>query len=207
MQRILKGLLLPLICLWAFTAQAATQPPPVAVIQSTANSMVSALKANQSQLKSNPNVVYQLVKRIVLPRVDVNLMSQMVLGRNTWKSATPAQRKQFVNQFTNLVIGTYASAFASYTDETVRVFPMRSYKPDQNRAEVNSVIVRSKGPNVPVNYRLLRRGSSWKIYDFSVEGVSLVRSFRSQFADELSKGNLNSLNQRLEAHNKKLKNA
>lgn len=181
---------------------------PEQLIQKTADQMIAGLKANQPQLKSNPDIIYKLVKQVVLPNVAVQGMSRAVLGRNTWSTATPAQKQQFVNSFTNLVIGTYASAFAAYTNETVKVFPIRGgVAADAIVAQVKTVIQRSDGPDIPVNYNLVKLNGQWKIYDFSVEGVSLVQSFRTQFASELSNGNLQTLLARLDAHNKRLQNA
>lgn len=181
---------------------------PEQLIQQTADQMIAGLQANQPKLKSNPQIIYNLVKKIVLPQVAADGMARAVLGKNTWKTATPQQKKEFVSQFTNLVIGTYASAFQSYTNETVKVYPIRGgVAAGQYVTQVKSIIKRSDGPNIPVSYNLVKLNNQWRIYDFSVEGVSLIQSFRSQFANELSNGNLDSVISKLAAHNKQLANA
>jgi phospholipid transport system substrate-binding protein len=68
--------------------------------------------------------------------------------------------------------------------------------------QVSSEIERPDGPSVSVTYRLVQKGSGWKLYDMSVEGVSMLESFRSQFSDLLESGDMNKLIQQLAAHNR-----
>ena len=69
---------------------------------------------------------------------------------------------------------------------------------------VKSLILRRNGQKISVVYNLERQGDSWLIYDFSIENVSMVQSYRSQFANVLEQGGVKLLIQRLQAHNKKL---
>jgi phospholipid transport system substrate-binding protein len=127
-------------------------------------------------------------------------MARSVLGRQAWMSATPNQRAQFTQEFTTLLVHTYSSALANYKDEAVQFQPMRG-DASGSRAQVNSIILRKSGPSISVNYRLILLNSQWKVYDFSVDGISMLQSFRSQFADELSQGNLDTVIQHLQQHN------
>jgi len=197
--RKLKSLLflLTVFCITAFA-----QPSPIDMLQDTSNQMIKALQQNKTALKNNPEVVYTITKRILLPRVDTVGMARSVLGRNVWMNATQAQRQQFTQQFVTLLVRTYSAAFAAYTDENVQFSPIRGDTADQTFIQVDSQIIRHNGaPPVTVTYRLLSSNGEWKVYDFSVDGVSMIESFRSQFAEELSRGNLDTLIQQLVKHN------
>ena len=84
-------------------------------IRDTSNQLIRALQHNQATLKTNKAVVYSLVRQIVLPKVDVQGMSRSVVGRQAWFSAPRTVRRQFTQEFTQLVISTYANALASFT--------------------------------------------------------------------------------------------
>lgn len=174
---------------------------PVGMLQSVADQMIDGLKSNKVTLKSNPRFVYSLADKIVVPHADLNEMSMRVLPPQTWKSATPAQRAQFQKEFTTVLIRTYASALAEYRDETVRFFPVRGGYQGKTAVKVDSEITRTDGPSIAVSYRVVLKGSEWKLYDMMVEGVSLLESFRSQFADSLSRGDMANLIAELSKHN------
>lgn len=174
---------------------------PLPMLQSTSNQLIAALKQNQASLKGNPQVVYNIVNTILLPHVDTVGMARSVVGRQAWASATPAQQSQFVNQFTTLLVKTYSTALATYKSETVQFQPIRGGV-NGNRAQVDSTIIRQAGaPSISVSYRLVLLGSQWKVYDFSVEGVSMLESYRSQFSSLLSQGGIVGLIQKLQQHN------
>lgn len=174
---------------------------PVALLQYVANQMVSGLKANEVTLKTNPRVAYQLAYKYVVPHADLSEMSKRVLPPQTWRQATPAQRARFQKLFTDTLIHTYASALASYKDQVVKVYPIRGGYQGKNSVEVSSEIESNEGDPIHVTYQLIRVGGSWKLVDMSVEGVSMLDSFRSQFSDIIASGNMEQLLNRLSKHN------
>jgi phospholipid transport system substrate-binding protein len=180
-------------------AYASLQSDPVGLLKYIADNMISQLRSNQATLKTKPAIVYSLAYKYVVPYADLPEMSKRVLPPKVWNSATAEQRAQFQKEFTRLVIRTYASALTAYKDQEVHFFPVRSGL--GNSVEVKSQITSSSSPAINVSYRLLQSGGQWKLYDMSVEGVSLISSFRSQFADILANGNMNSLLSRLTQHN------
>lgn len=175
---------------------------PVGMLQNLADRMIAGLKANKSNLKSNPSVVYNLAYQIVVPRADIAYMSKSVIPPQTWNNATPSQRQKFESEFTKLLVRTYASALSDYSNQTVKFFPVRGGYQGKSNISVTSQIIRADGPSISVNYRLIATNSGWKLYDMSVEGVSIIESFRSQFSDKLSQGNMDNLIQDLIRHNK-----
>lgn len=187
---------------WTFTQLLWAQSSPIPMLEGTANQILSTLKQNKTDLKNNSQVIYQAVERYLLPNVDVSGMSRSVLGRKAWGAASAADKQQFSNAFTQLVIRTYATPLAEYTDETIRFMPIRGSL-DSRFIRVNSVIIRSNGKNIPLSYSLVSTGGSWKIYDLSVEGVSLLQSFRSQFAEALQNSSMQELIKQMRQHNMK----
>ncbi len=168
------------------------QSSPVPMLENTADQIIGTLKHNKASIKQNHHIIYQAVERYLLPNVDVNGMSRSVLGRQAWNKASATERQEFTQVFTELVIRTYANPLAEYTDETVKFSPIAT-PVDARFARVNSVIIRSSGQRIPLSYSLVAKNNGWKIYDLSVEGVSLLQSFRSQFGQILQNSSMQDL--------------
>ncbi|CAM4486615.1 MAG: Intermembrane phospholipid transport system binding protein MlaC [Legionella sp.] len=180
------------------------QNSPVPMLEQTANEIIATLKENKTSLKNNPGIIYAAVEKHLLPIVDVAGMSRSVLGRQAWMNASVAQREQFSKEFTRLVIRTYSSPLTQYSDESVQFLPLRAAT-NTRFLRVNSVIVRSEGQNIPLTYSLVDKNGQWKIYDISVEGVSLLQSFRSQFAQVLQNSSMDEVIKQMQ--HKQLKRA
>lgn len=178
------------------------QSSPVPMLEGAANQIISTLKQNKPSLKSNTKVIYSAVERYLLPNVDVMGMSRSVLGRKAWTAASVSEKQQFSREFTQLVIRTYATPLAQYTDESVKFLPVRGSL-DGRFIRVNSLIVRSNGKDIPLTYSLVSSNGQWKIYDLSVEGVSLLQSFRSQFAGVLQGSSMQDLIKQMQQQGKK----
>lgn len=192
----LKSILLSFLLLFGTWAYAASSP--VDMLQSVSNQMLSSLAKTTDR---NDRALYSLVKRILLPHVDLNGMSELVVGKY-WAAASPAQRSQFQQEFTQFITRTYSNALSSYDNQKVRFFPIRGGV-SGSRVQVNSAIDQNNGQSVSVSYRLTLMGGEWKVYDFSVEGVSIVENYRSQFADVLRTNGLSGLIQQLQQQNQR----
>ena len=115
---------------------------------------------------------------------DFTELSKRTLGRE-WKKMKPEQQKEFIELFKELLQGVYADRLLAYTDEKI-VFD-KEIELKKGRAEVQSNIVLSDGTKVPIFYRLTNKSGQWKTYDLIIEGVSLVKNYRSQFKEIISK--------------------
>jgi phospholipid transport system substrate-binding protein len=188
---------------WAasVSAEAGTGSEPVGMLQYVANNMIAGLKTHKATLKTNPKVVYSLAYKFVVPYADLAEMSRNVLSPQKWSAATPAQRAQFTHEFTTTVIRTYASALTSYDDQTVKFYPVRGGSQGMKTLEVNGQIISSSHDPINVSYRLVHVAGGWKLYDMSVEGVDMLESFRSQFADLLASGSMADLLNTMSRHN------
>lgn len=172
---------------------------PATHLQDVANRMISQLESNKSQLRSM-SVIRRIVNQVLLPNVDLDRMSASVVGRY-WLSATPAQKVEFKKEFSYLVTTTYASALSSYNGDQVQFYPIRGNYALEQTLRVNSLIIRKNGQRIPISYDVLRQGDAWKVYDFSIEHVSMVQSYRSQFAGVLANGGMPALLARMQTHN------
>lgn len=189
------------IILWALASMALATSSPVAMLQGTTTNMINALQQNKTTIKTDRSLVESLARQILLPHIDIPTMSRLALGRDAWQNATPAQQSQFTTQFTTLMIRTYSTALASYTNQTVQYMPLRGGYDGKKQIQVDSKILQQGGPAIPVSYKLVLRGNQWMVYDFSVDGVSLVQSFRSQFAQKLNQGGMPALLASMSSHN------
>jgi phospholipid transport system substrate-binding protein len=204
--KLMRTLFASILLTCAGVAFAASSPNPMVMLKNITGNLLSSLSKNQVKLRANPTYVYSIVNRILLPKVDVQVMSMTVLGRNGWYRATPSQRTQFTKAFTTTVVKTYASALNAYTNETIKFYPIRGGYQGRTVLQVNSQILRPDGPPVPVSYSLVLRNGNWKVYDLNVEGISLLQSFRSQFASQLAQGySVAKIIQTLKSHNAKMK--
>ena len=173
---------------------------PVTQLQTAANKMISQLENNKTQL-NNMSVIRRIVNQVLLPQVDLNRMSASVVGRY-WQTATSAQKSQFKNEFSYLVTTTYASALSSYDGDQVRFQPLRENFDTRQTMRLSSEIIRKSGQRIPISYDVARHANQWKVYDFSIEHVSMVQSYRSQFSDVLAQGGMTALLTRLNTHNR-----
>ena len=177
------------------------QSTPLPMLESTASNIINTLEKNKPNLKHNHQIIYQAVELYLLPHVDVKGMSRSVLGRQVWLKASTAEQQEFTKLFTRLIVHTYANPLAEYTDEKIKFLPIRG-STNGEFMRVNSIIVRSNGQNIPLSYSMVSKNNDWKIYDLSVEGVSLLQSFRSQFANALQNASLETLIAQMHKNNK-----
>lgn len=202
-----------LACVFAFTlvlgawcpASMATPTAKSAeqFIQGNANRLIHALDQHKGDWQKYPKKLERIVRKIILPHVDSTAMARATVNRVVWAKATPKQHKAFVKAFETMVIRTYSTAFQEYNGEKVQVLPSR--RPVMNdMILIDTLIHLHNGTEVEVDYRLSYAQRRWMIYDFNVEGVSLVQNYRAQFDAQMgSNKGLAGLTQTLVDHNKK----
>lgn len=181
---------------------------PAVVMQQTARTMFSALEQDQGRLSGDAQQVYALVERVLVPHVDFERASRWVLGRY-WRQASLAQRTRFISEFRTLLVRFYSNALVAFLGAhhidpgMVRFLPYKA-DGDSNEAVVRSLVRQPNGSEVQVNYTLHRGPTGWKVYDVTVEGISLVTTYRSSFAAEIRKDGLDGLIHTLSERNRKL---
>ncbi len=178
--------------------------PAQQLVSDTTSRVLERLRSERDALQKDSDRIYPLVEELILPHFDFRRMSAWVLGRH-WRTATPEQRKQFSQEFQTLLIRTYATALLEYTDQKIRYLPFHAAEGDR-RVTVKTEIVQSGGVNIPIFYSMYRnREGEWKVYDISIDGVSLVTNYRSSFASEIARGGMDALLTKLAKMNSKNK--
>lgn len=186
------------VCL-IITGPAVAETGPQQLVEVTTNKMLGKLRAEQKALKKKPELVYDMVSEIVLPHFDFIAMSRWVLGKH-WRRADRAHKKRFVLAFRNLLVKTYAVALLEYTEQKIRFLPLRDDLASEDVTVRTEVLESGKAP-ISIKYALHKKKNGWKVYDISVDGVSLIANYRTSFGTEVSQGSLEALIKRLEKHN------
>jgi phospholipid transport system substrate-binding protein len=197
-----RALFPPFLLLLLLAASPALQAAEAAqqLVIDTSTRVLERLKADRDKLQDNPGLIYPLVEDLVLPHFDFERMSIWVLGKN-WRRADAAQREQFVQQFRTLLVRTYAKALLEYTDQAINYLPFHA-EADAKRVTVRTEVTQPGGLPIPIHYSMyLNKAGAWKVYDISVDGVSLVTNYRSSFASEIRHGGIDKLLERLVAMN------
>jgi len=180
----------------AAAAGAMTDEPPAQQLVRTATDKVKAsLLAESAAIEADRNRLYELVSEIILPHFDFTQMSKIVLGKH-WKAASPAQQEQFIGEFRDLLIRTYATALWEYAQREVSYLPMRKRRGDKV-VSVRTEVAQPGGRAVPVNYEMYLKGDIWQVYDVAIGGISLIKNYRSSFGSEISQMGLDGLIKRL----------
>lgn len=198
--RVVNSLFL-ILCLMTGITQAVANSPE-AVIKQTTASVINRIEAQRSDLEAHPEQVYALVNELVIPHFDFISMSRWVLGKN-WKTASEAQRNEFIEQFKTLLVRTYARALLEYSGQEIKYFPVEQNK-KPHLAVVKTVMTSSGAQPFPITYRMYQKDAEWKVVDISVDGVSLVATYRGSFATQIKKNGLDFLIKQLVDKNAKL---
>lgn len=192
---VLASALLLFIC-----AVDGSMDTPRQLVINVSNQVIQALNKNPELEQRDPNSIYKLLNRIVVPHFDFDAIAQLVLG-HYWRDANPQQRQRFIEAFRTHLVRFYATSLAKYKNQKIDYKPVRADAASQE-VEVRTEVQQQDGPSIPIDYRLHLNGGDWKVYDVTIDGVSLVTSNRSSFAAEIQQGGIDALTSRLAEHNR-----
>lgn len=175
------------------------------LVQDTIARVLAAVSRDMQKGMTEPDAAMAIVERIVMPSVDLERVSRLVLGKH-YKRATVAQRARFKREFGTQLLRTYAIGVVDYLTLSEKVGSQVSYlAPMINEAESIATVRTKVGRSamqVRIDYRLHRRDSTWKVYDVLVEGVSTVRTYRTSFISETRRHGIDSLTDSIAAKNR-----
>ncbi len=200
-----------LLSLFLFTSATASEvPEPQRLMEETSKKVLNSFIENTDAIRKDPGVAHKLIRENLVPKVNFKLMSRWVLGRN-WKKASPEQQQEFTNEFKNLVIKFYSRAFIDYLQKNDLNEDIISFKPFRGKLDSKYATVRSQinppngGDPIKVNYDLYRnKAGKWQVYDVTVEGISLVTTYRSTFKQIISQKGMDALLADLKDKNSKI---
>jgi len=180
---------------------AAQDLAPDALVKRTTEEILNLLK-NDKELRANSNKLTALVDEKVLPHFNFSRMTMLAVGR-PWRDATPQQQQSLVREFRTLLVRTYSTAIETYREQTIDVKPLTA-KPSDTEVTVRTQINQPGGQPIPMDYRMEKTPQGWKVFDVTVEGVSIVTTYRSTFQNEVTKGGIDGLIKTITAQNAKL---
>lgn len=199
-----------LLALLAFApASRADTESARALLEETAQKMFDEINRNRDKIKADPNVTMTLIEEILIPHIDFITASKYVLGAN-WDSASKEQKIGFIKAFRTLLLRFYSSALTEYLnthDEKLDMGLMTFQNPgkaDNGQVTVRSTVSPKTGKPVPIHYLMHQTRRGWKVFDVSVEGVSVITTYKTSFASEIKQSGLDALITSLEARNAKL---
>ena len=158
--------------------QAVCATSPLDQIRTVVDQVIEVLHQNELQGEARRRVLSDLVRS----RFDFVIMSQRTLGQH-WKKASAEEQAEFVSLFSDLLEASYIGRLDAYSGETVSY---NSEKIDGKRAVV-ATVVHSSNTDIPIDYRMVRKGSDWFVYDVLVEDISLIKNYRSSYGEIVRK--------------------
>jgi phospholipid transport system substrate-binding protein len=147
------------------------------------NELVRVLGDKTLEGEQGKMIKENTIRKISDDMFDFIELGKRTLGRN-WIEFNADQRKEFVDLYRQLLESVYMGRLLEYNDEKI-VFE-KELMLTQDKAEVFSNIV-TADKSIPINYRLTLKDGHWKVYDISIEGVSMIKNYRTQFTEILSK--------------------
>jgi phospholipid transport system substrate-binding protein len=188
-------------CLMALALPARAQQDlgPEELVRKVTQDVLDAIRSDKQLAAGDKQKALKLAEEKVLPLIDFEEAARLAVGR-AWTQATPEQRKKLVEEFRRMLVRTYSNAISAYEGQTMQVLPVRM-KPGDTEVTVHNRYIRAGGKPLPVDYQMHKTDQGWKIYDITVEGVSLVLTYRSEFDAIVKQEGIDGLIKRLEEKN------
>jgi phospholipid transport system substrate-binding protein len=169
---------------------------PQEIVENSAKRMLDDLDANRATYAKDPAKLDALVANVLLPNFDTDYAARLVLGQ-TWRTASEEQRKRFVDAFYHSLLHNYGSALVNFTSGNFTVLPFKG-DPAATNATVKTMVKKSTGEKVAVDFSLHKTDAGWKAWDVVIEGISYVKSFKTDFAAEIQQKGLDEVIARME---------
>ncbi len=176
-----------LVLLAVFPLFALAAPSARDLVQQTTDELLSDLKANKEQYRSNPSAFYDALNRIIGPVVDADGISRSIMTVKYSRGATPEQLKRFQDNFKRSLMQFYGNALLEYNNQDIRVLPASGKQSDPERTSVNMEVRDSKGTVYPVTYTMTKVNGEWMLRNVTINGINIGKLFRDQFADAMQK--------------------
>lgn len=184
MNKILLGLVMTFISVVA----AADHVSPETVVRETTNEVLAWLDAEKTELATNPDRLKQLVRELIIPHFDFDTMSRLALGMY-WKYLDENQRSCFNFTFRNILVERYAYILLSYDKQTIHYRPAQPIGRLGYMTVVQEITLKNNDV-IPVEYPMRPLEDGWKVIDLIIDDISLVRSHRTAYQEEIKSDGL-----------------
>ena len=181
-----------LICL---TSHARAESPSEFITEAV-DVLASQLDGRRGELADDQDALYALIDDLLLPRFDRKTAAQQVLARH-WRGANDEQKTRFIESFYTILVQRYADGVLEFEPDRIKVLPFRG-DATKRTATVKTSVDLEDGTNISVNYTLMNKNPGWMMFDVTIEGVSYIRNFRTEFDAEIKSSSLEEVIVRLE---------
>jgi len=181
-------------------AQVPQDLAPDALVKTVTLEVVELIARDKEIQSGNRAKLIGLIEEKVLPHFNFTAMTALAMGQS-WNKTTPEQKKILTQEFRMLLVRTYASALAAYSDQKLDFRPLRAKATDTD-VTVNVRVLQSGAQPVPIDYNMEKTSSGWKVYDVMVGGVSLVANYRTEFSNVVRESGIDGLIRNLQSKNR-----
>jgi phospholipid transport system substrate-binding protein len=178
------GLAFVLAWLLAIPSAQAQEVRPDVLLKTMSDEVIAELRKDKAIQAGDSAKIAALVESKIVPHFDFRRITQIAVGAS-WRRATSEQQERLTQEFKTLLVRTYSGALASYRDQTIEFRPLRA-RPDDTEVTVRSQIRQSGAEPIAIEYDLAKTGEQWKVFDVRINGISLVATYRTAFAEEVS---------------------
>jgi len=179
--------------------------PPDQLVKNVTLEVVDLIAKDREIKAGNRTKLIQLIDARVLPHFNFGAMTALAMGQG-WNKANPEQKKRLTEEFRTLLVRTYASALAAYSEQKFDFRPLRA-KPADTDVTVQVRVLQPGAQPVPIDYSMEKTAAGWKVYDVMVGGVSLVANYRTEFSNVVRESGVDGLIKNLSAKNKSFEGA
>ncbi|HET7198914.1 MAG TPA: ABC transporter substrate-binding protein [Burkholderiales bacterium] len=183
---------------------AAAQPAaaPDVLVKNVTLEVVELIAKDREIRAGNRAKLIGLIEEKVLPHFNFTAMTALAVGQN-WRKASAEQKTRLTSEFKTLLVRTYASALAAYSEQKFDFRPLRA-KPTDTDVTVQVRVLQPGAQPVPIDYSMEKTAAGWKVYDVMVGGVSLVANYRTEFGNVVRSSGIDGLIGDLAAKNRSL---
>ena len=178
---------------------ALAQEPPDVLVKNVTLEVVDLIAKDREIRAGNRSKLVSLIDAKVLPHFNFTAMTALAMGQS-WNKASAEQKKRLTEEFRTLLVRTYASALAAYSEQKFDFRPLRA-KPTDTDVTVQVRVLQAGAQPVPIDYSMERTAAGWKVYDVMVGGVSLVANYRTEFNNVVREAGIDGLIKNLAAKN------
>jgi phospholipid transport system substrate-binding protein len=173
---------------------------PDALVKAVTLEVVDVISKDKEIKSGNRAKLIEVIDAKVLPHFNFTAMTALAMGQS-WNKANLEQKKALTQEFKTLLVRTYASALAAYSEQKFDFRPLRA-KPTDTDVTVNVRVIQPGAQPVPIDYSMEKTSSGWKVYDVMVGGVSLVANYRTEFNNTVRTDGVDGLIKNLQSKNR-----
>lgn len=187
------------LVLFQHLSSAAQDLGPEELVRKVTNDVLETIRDDKVLQAGERKKVLALYEEKVQPHFDFSEAARLAVG-SAWSAASSGQQERIVREFRGMLVRIYSSMISSYRGQTMRVQPVK-LAPGATEATVRNQYLRPGRPPVPVDYAMRKTAAGWKIYDITVDGVSLILTYRSDFQQAIREGGVEGLIKRMAEKN------